>query len=106
MSPASDSKIDLGGQFLFNLEAWTWAAWTHRFDDAQVDISGQLHGLFGCTVADPSFDEDGGDAGIGLKWTTAPGITTLATVGAVFDLDLESDVFGRIGASIQLGQTN
>lgn len=87
-----------------DIEDWTWAAWTNQFNDVQVDISGQLQGLFGFTVAGPSFDEDGRDAGVGLKWTAAPGVTTMATVVARFGSDLEPDVFGRIGASIQLGQ--
>jgi probable HAF family extracellular repeat protein len=89
-----------------DLEAWTWAAWNHRFDDGQLDISGELQGLSGFATSGPYYDENGGDAGVGVKWTAAPGITTLAAVGAGFGTDLEPDIFGRVSVSIELGQVN
>ncbi|MFW5489107.1 MAG: autotransporter outer membrane beta-barrel domain-containing protein [Desulfovibrio sp.] len=85
-----------------NLDLWTWAAWSHRFEDEGVSMSGQLTGLFAFNYGGVSIDQDWGDAGVGVKWRPwGDGFETFSRLGFGIDSqdDTEPDVALTVGLS-------
>jgi len=51
-----------------NLDLWTWAAWSHRFEEKGPSMSGYLVGLSDFTYGGAQIDRDWGELGGGLKY--------------------------------------
>ncbi|MCH9806694.1 MAG: autotransporter domain-containing protein [Alphaproteobacteria bacterium] len=86
-----------------DIEGWAWLAWNHRLDSYAAQVAGQVQGLFAFDLPGTEFSGNGGDGGVGATWQFAPGMEMLASVGASFGSDVEPEINGRLGASIQLG---
>ena len=86
-----------------HIDAWAWAAWSHRLDNDPVSLAGQVQGLFGFGLHGPDVPSTSGDAGIGATWQLTPDMEILTSVGASFANDVDPDVVARLGAKITLG---
>lgn len=99
----TQSRLGLELQYAYsrNVELWTWAAWSHRFESEGASMSGEFTGLYSFDYGGETIDQDWGDTGIGAKWRPYLGFETFTRLG----VGIESDNYIEPDLSLTLGMS-
>lgn len=94
--------LELRGAVTTGLEGWTWAAWTHRFDDDGSGVRVNIGDFLTFNTKGIEFDNDGVEVGAGLKWGVRHDMNAFATAAGNFGADSEPEFAGRVGLSMRI----
>ena len=97
------ARLGLEAQYAHNesLDFWTWASWSHRFENKGSSMGGSLIGLNAFNYGGEPIDQNWGDAGVGLKWRPYDDFETFSRLG--FGLDSQHNAEPDLALTIGLG---
>ncbi|WP_231117108.1 autotransporter outer membrane beta-barrel domain-containing protein [Pseudodesulfovibrio alkaliphilus] len=97
------ARLGLQAQYSYSesLNLWSWAAWSHRFENKGASMGGQLTGLYAFNYDGGPVDRNWGDAGVGAKWRPYEGFETFSRLS--FGIDSQHNAEPDLALTIGLG---